>query len=80
MIMWDKVIMSREDCTLDATIDNMYVLFNDDKSILYSLEQCVKCSGKKLTISFRYQLQPTVGFQRDYIFPQVQEVMVPEKK
>lgn len=37
------------------------------------------CSGKKLTISFRYQLQPTVGLQRNYVFPEVQEVMMPEK-
>ena len=33
MIMWDNVIMSKDDCTFDDTIDNMYVLFNDDKSI-----------------------------------------------
>lgn len=37
------------------------------------------CSGKKLTISFRYQLQPTVGLQRNFVFPEVQEVMMPEK-
>lgn len=78
MIMWDKVIMSKEDSVFDETIDNMYVLFNDDKSIMYYCCNCLICSGKKLTISFRYQLQPTVGFQRDYVFPQVQEVMVPE--
>lgn len=35
MIMWDKVIMKKEDCVFDDTIENMYVLFNDDKSILY---------------------------------------------
>ena len=35
MIMWDKVIMSKEDSVFDDTISNMYVLFNDDKSILY---------------------------------------------
>ena len=33
MIMWDKVIMRKEDCKLDETVENMYVLFNEDKSI-----------------------------------------------
>lgn len=79
MIMWDKVIMKKEDCVFDDTIENMYVLFNDDKSILYVLICFFICSGKKLTISFRYQLQPTVGLQRNYVFPEVQEVMMPEK-
>ena len=58
IIMWDKVIMSKEDCVFDDTISNKYILFNDDRSII----------GKKATLSFRYQIQPTVGFQRDYVF------------
>ena len=37
MIMWDKVIMSKEESVFDDTISNMYVLFNADKSILYFL-------------------------------------------
>ena len=41
MIMWDKVIMSKEDSVFDDTISNMYVLLNDDKSILYFLVSIV---------------------------------------
>lgn len=32
--MWDKVIMSKEDCVFDDTISNKYILFNDDRSIM----------------------------------------------
>ena len=80
MIMWDKVIMSKEDAVFDEAIENRYILFNDDRSILYSLLSCVRCSDKEVTISFRYQIQPTVGFQRDYVFPDVLKVRVTEER
>ena len=34
MIMWDKVIMKKEDAVFDGLIDDQYTLYNDDKSIL----------------------------------------------
>ena len=34
MIMWDKVIMKKEDAVFDGLIDDQYSLYNDDKSIL----------------------------------------------
>ena len=80
MIMCDKIIMSKEDAVFNKTIENRYILFNDDRSILYSLLCCVRCSDKEVTISFRYQIQPTVGFQRDYVFPDVQKVKVTEER
>ena len=36
----------------------------------------ITISGKKATLSFRYQIQPTVGFQRDYVFDQIQEILI----
>ena len=80
MIMWDKIIMSKEEAVFDGSIENRYILFNDDRSILYSRICRVKCSDKEVTISFRYQIQPTVGFQRDYVFPAVQKVKVSEER
>ncbi|KAM7459196.1 hypothetical protein BLSTO_00038 [Blastocystis sp. subtype 1] len=70
MIMWDKIIMSKEDAVFNNTIENRYILFNDDRSIF----------GKEVTISFRYQIQPTVGFQRDFVFPNEQKVLIPDRK
>lgn len=40
----------------------------------------VRDSGKEVTISFRYQIQPTVGFQRDFVFPNEQKVLIPDRK
>lgn len=34
MIMWDKVIMSKDDCVFDDTIGNKYILYNEDPRIL----------------------------------------------
>lgn len=34
MIMWDKIIMSKEDAVFNSTIENKYILFNDDRSLL----------------------------------------------
>ena len=34
MIMWDTIIMSKEDAVFTKTIENRYILFNDDRSIL----------------------------------------------
>ena len=79
MIMWDKVIMRKEDCKLDETIENMYVLFNEDKSIRYGRKQYVKCSGKDLKVAVHYQIQPTVGFLVDHTFEPVRTVHVPKQ-
>lgn len=77
--MWDKIIMSKEDCVFDGTIRNKGILFNDDSSLLFDCALGVTPSGKEATISFRYQIQPTVGFQRDYAFDQVQKVIIENK-
>lgn len=77
--MWDKIIMSKEDCVFDGTIRNKGILFNDDSTLLFDCVLGVTPSGKEATISFRYQIQPTVGFQRDYVFDQVQKVIIENK-
>ncbi|KAK8791705.1 hypothetical protein WA588_002014, partial [Blastocystis sp. NMH] len=61
MIMWDKVIMKKEDAVFDGLIDDQYILYNDDKSIL----------RKELKVSIHYQIQPTVGFVVDRTFDKV---------
>ena len=33
--MWDKIIMSKEDCVFDGTIRNKGILFNDDPTLLF---------------------------------------------
>ena len=73
-------MMSKEDCVFKGTIKNKGILYNDDPTLLYNQEFCLINSGKEATISFHYQIQPTVGFQRDYVFDKVQKVIIENKE
>lgn len=72
--MWDKVIMKKEDAVFDGLIDDQYILYNDDKSILLVCEFRLTYSRKELKVSIHYQIQPTVGFVVDRTFDKVQTI------
>ena len=74
MIMWDKVIMKKEDAVFDGLIDDQYILYNDDKSILWGWSAQFMCSRKELKVSIHYQIQPTVGFVVDRTFDEVHTI------
>ena len=74
MIMWDKVIMKKEDAVFDGLIDDQYILYNDDKSILQGCYLIRTYSRKELKVSIHYQIQPTVGFVVDRTFDKVQKI------
>lgn len=62
MIMWDKVIMKKEDCVFDDTIENMYVLFNDDKSILYCFDMFLYLQRQEVNYFIPLSVTTNSGF------------------